>query len=253
VTPPPPNNIRVRLHDVALRYDRARRRRGNTINFIGRQRLRDLGRLFHHRYGSLLPDDDSGREDLAVALDHIVRRLDCALLLPKWVRSWAPWIDESELETMIEAAGRTWTATDLGTHLGLTDEERTELEISTIAPRGLTKAEWDEIKKSRKRKRDRDAKRCKRAEAKAARGTPNSRQVRADNVRSLLSPDWMTTDDLVDLVTIFPGFDLPRDSRRRAVNRIIHDLARANDVEISGPRDARLIREVPSSNDDLPD
>lgn len=46
MTPPPPNNIRVRLHDVALRYDRARRRRGNTINFIGRQRLRDLGRLF---------------------------------------------------------------------------------------------------------------------------------------------------------------------------------------------------------------
>ena len=27
-------------------------------------RLKDLKRLFHHRYGIYLPDDDAGREDL---------------------------------------------------------------------------------------------------------------------------------------------------------------------------------------------
>ena len=43
---------------------------------------------------------------------------------------------------MVNAAGRAWTATALGSHLGLTDEERTELKITTIAPRGLTEAEW---------------------------------------------------------------------------------------------------------------
>jgi hypothetical protein len=244
--PPPPNNVRGKRHG---------RRRDDTINFIGRKRLRDLERFFHHRYGSLtLPDDDSGREDLAVALDHIVRRSDGPLLLRKWVASRAPWISDSQLEMMVIAAGRTWTATALGTHLGLTDEERTELKITTIAPCGLTEAEWKEIRKSRKRQRDRDTKRRKRAQAKAACGIPNSRQVRVDNVRSLLSPDGISTSLLFERVTIFPEFcALPRDSLRRAVNRIIHDLARANEVEISGPRDARLIREVPSSNDNLPD
>jgi hypothetical protein len=200
----------------------------------------------------MLPDDDAGREDLAVALDHIVLRSDGALLLRRWVSLWAPWITDSELEMMVMKAGRTWTATALGTHLGLTDEERTELEITTIAPCGLTEAEWKEIKKSRKRQRDRDAKRRKRAQAAA--GRPNSRRVRADNIRSLLSPEPISIGLLIELVAMFPDLgDLPRDSRRRAVNRIINDLEDAQEVEISGPRDARLIREVPSSNDDLPD
>jgi hypothetical protein len=244
---PPPSNVRGKRHEVARRYDRDRRRRGDTISFMARQRLRDLGRLFHHRYGSLLPEDDSGREDLAVALDHIVRRSDGPLVLPKWVRSWAPWISESDLETMVAAAGRTWTATALGTHLGLTDEERTKLKITTIAPRGLTEAEWEEIKKSRKRQRDRDAKRRKRAQAAA--GRTNSRQVRVDNIKSLLSPEPISVHLLFELVAGFPGFNLPHNSRRRAVNRIINDLADAQQVEITGPRNARLIREVPSSND----
>ena len=249
---PSPNNIRGRRREVARRYARARRRRDDTINFIGLMRLRDLVRFFHHRYGSLtLPDDDSGREDLAVALDHIVRRSDAALFLHRWVRSWAAWISEFELEPMVDAAGRIWTATALGTHLGLTDDERTELNITTIAPCGLTEAEWEEIRKSRKRQRDRDTQRRKRADAKAARTMmPNSREVRVDNVRALLSPSWMSTDDLIDLVTIFPGLcALSRDSRRRAVNRIINHLADAKEAEISGPRGARLIREVPTSDD----
>ena len=79
---------------------------------------------------------------------------------------------------------------------------------------------------------------------------PNSRELRVDSVRSLLSPDGISTDLLFDLVTIFPDFcDLPRDSLRRAVNRIITGLAHEKEVEISGPRNARLIREVPTSDD----
>src|SRR5262245_5302642 len=102
--PRPPNNVRGKLHEVALRYGRVRRRRGFTDNLISNKRLRDLGRFFHHRYGQLLlPDDDSGRADLAVALDHIVRRPDAALVLRKWARSWAPWITDTELETMCDA------------------------------------------------------------------------------------------------------------------------------------------------------
>ena len=249
MAPGPPNNVRGERHEVALRYGRARRRRGDTINFIGRQRLRDLSRFFHHRYRSLtLPDDDFGREDLAVALDHIVWRLDSAVVLRTWVQSWAPWISESELETMVNAAGRAWSATALGTHLGLTDDERTELKITTIAPRGLTEAKWKEIRKSRKRKRDRNAKRRMRNKAKADRAMVKASRV--GDVQALLPSEWIGARDLSDLATILPGLcDLPPASRLRAVNRAINDLAAANVIEIKrGPRNSRLIRDV-SSND----
>jgi len=241
-----PNNVRGKHHEVALRYRRARRWRDDPNSPISRQRLRDLERFFHCRYGGLmLPDDDSGREDLRTALDHLVRLPNAA---PNWVARWAPWLTGQEYESMVSKAGRTWTATTLGTHLGLTDEERTELQITTIAPCGLTEAEWAEIRKSRKRQRDRDTKRRKRAEAKTA-GSMSNARLRVDTVVSLLSPEGIHVGLLFDLVAMFPGFPLSRDSRRRTVNRIINDLADAKVVEITGPRNARLIREVPTSND----
>jgi hypothetical protein len=247
--PSPPDNIRGKRHEVALRYNRARRGSDTTNNLIGRKRLRDLGRFFHHRYRSLaLPDDDSGREDLAVALDHIVWRSDCAVVLRTWIRSWAPWINDSERETMISTAGRAWTATALGTHLGLTDEERTKLKITTIAPCGLTEAEWKEIRKSRKRQRDRDTKRRKRNKAKADRAMVKSRHV--EDIQAVLPRGWISARDLSDLATILPGLcDLPPLSRLRAVNRAINDLATAKVIETKcGPRNSRLIRDT-SSND----
>jgi hypothetical protein len=249
MTLPPPNNVRGKLHEVDVRYKHARRRRDDPTSLISRKRLRDLGRFFHHRYGALmLPDDDSGREDLMTALDHLVLRPDAALVQRRWVTAWAPWLSDQEYESMVRNAGRTWTATELGTHLGLTDEERAELQITTIAPCGLTEAEWAEIRKSRKRQRDRDTKRRKRAEAKRAGSMSNSR-LRVDTIVSLLSPDGIHVGLLFDLVAMFPGFDLPHNSLRRAVNRIINDLADKKVVEITGPRNARVVREVPTSND----
>jgi hypothetical protein len=247
--PPPPDNTRGKRHEVALRYNRARRGRDRTNNLIGRKRLRDLGRFFHHRYGSLtLPDDDSGRVDLALALDHIVWRSDSAVVMRRWVGSWAPWISGDDLETMVNAAGRAWTATALGIHLGLTDEERTKLKITTIAPCGLTEAEWKEIRKSRKRQRDRDTKRRKRNKAKADRAMVKSSHV--EDIQAVLPRGWISARDLSDLATILPGLcDLPPLSRLRAVNRAINDLATAKVIEIKcGPRNSRLIRDTSSDD-----
>ena len=89
--PPSPNSVRAKRHEVAVRYGSALRAREGTASVIDRKRLRDLDRLFHHRYrGLTLPDDDSGRDDLAIALDHLVLRPDAALILERWVRSRAP-------------------------------------------------------------------------------------------------------------------------------------------------------------------
>jgi hypothetical protein len=151
----------------------------------------------------MLPNDDSGRADLAVTLDHLVWRSDSAVVLRSWVTSWAPWITDSELQTMRDAAGRTWTATDLGTHLGLTDYERTSLKITTIASCGLTEAEWEEKRKERKRQRDRDRLQHKRKAAKVGRQT--MRPTRGEDILSLLPrAGWISTSDLSDRVKIFP-------------------------------------------------
>jgi hypothetical protein len=119
---------------------------------------------------------------------------------------------------------------------------------TTIAPCGLTKREWETIRKDRKRQRDRDAKRHKRNKAKADRAMVKS--SRLEDVQAVLPRGWVSARDLSDLAAILPGLcDLPPASRRRAVNRAINDLAAANMVEIKrGPRNSRLIRDI-SSND----
>ena len=243
--PPSPNSVRAKRHEVAVRYGSALRAREGTASVIDRKRLRDLDRLFHYRYRDLtLPDDDSGRDDLAIALDHLVLRPDAALILKRWVISRAPWLTDQELETMRNAAGRTWTATELGTHLGLTDDERTKLRITTIAPRGLTKLEWEKIRADRKRRRDRDAMRRKRKKVKEGRNVIKASRI--EDILSVLPRSWISAGDISDLVTIFPGWcDLKPASRRRAVNRTINDLADANAIEIKlGPRGRRLIRDL---------
>jgi hypothetical protein len=201
-----------------------------------------------------LPDDDAGRADLIVALDHIVRRPDASLCLKKWVASWAPWVGDDELEDMINGAGRTWTATDLGTHLGLTDDERSLLKITTIAPCGLSEREWKEVRKARKRERDRDAKRRKRWQLNGScnltsmpEGAHEHRRSR--DLQSLLPQGWISARHLTDLAMILPGLcDLQPASRRRAINRAINDLADANVIEIKrGPRGSRLIRDMSSN------
>ena len=97
----------------------------------------------------------------------------------------------------------------MGTHLGITDDERTELKITTIAPRGLTGAEWKAIRKSRKRQRDRDAMCRKRNKAEADRAIW-SRPSRVGDVQAVLPREWISARDLSDLATILPEWcDLP--------------------------------------------
>jgi hypothetical protein len=77
-----------------------------------------------------------------------------------WAERWAHFTPVKHLEQIVEQAFRRPSiekADELGRLLGLTDEERTYLKITTIGACDVTKAQRDRRRKQRKRERDREA------------------------------------------------------------------------------------------------
>jgi hypothetical protein len=94
-------------------------------------RRRELKRLFARRWGLVLPDDDSGRDDVQLFADH------CGgygfNLLQQFCRMFAPWLSADDMVEVFRIRRVVkWTADALGEKLRLTDEERTTLKIRTI-------------------------------------------------------------------------------------------------------------------------
>src|SRR5262245_14569927 len=131
---------------------------------LRRLRYRDLTRLFGHRYGATLPDDDAGIEDLWLLLQNVSlapfgaekkMRHVCALL--------APWLSEEGVQeridflTRLPAFERIETAEGLGERLRVTNAERELLKLWRLTPVDMTADELAEQR--RKKERDRAARR----------------------------------------------------------------------------------------------
>jgi hypothetical protein len=132
-------------------------------------RVRELERLYRLRYGRHLPDDDAGRDDLELASNQIARVDTCI----QWAAKWAPWMASDEATALAEqiAVDPQWLkARPLGERLGLTDSERTRLDIRTIRPIDLT----DEALVERSRQKDRERRARERQRARAAKSAPAS-------------------------------------------------------------------------------
>ena len=86
-------NIKARHSEIAMRYAWDGRRRGKKrepYNRIANIRLRELERLFGDRWGDALPDDDAGRDELLIALHHIVPIAECPdAAMKDWASVWA--------------------------------------------------------------------------------------------------------------------------------------------------------------------
>ena len=126
------------LHrEIARRYswddrDKPDRRRPNAqLN----TRMRELERLFDDRWGPMLPDDDSGRDDLFVAAHHLAQFGDPHQHIPAWARERASWLSDAACTALIERVirkPRKWGAKALGRKMRLTQEERKRLKITTF-------------------------------------------------------------------------------------------------------------------------
>jgi hypothetical protein len=155
-------------HALALEERWSRKKRWLSFIPFDRRiayfRLPELERIFASRYGLTLPDDDAGRGDLFIALNHIAYRSgDVLTKMLGWARRWAPWLTEAEARHIAIGIAKhpiRWKADTLGQRLRLTREERTRLGIKTIGACDASKAEcereWRDAWNAKRRKQTRD-------------------------------------------------------------------------------------------------
>ena len=156
---------RLRHREIAWR-DRQRKRRrsprGNPTTYI---RIRELERIFVDRYGSTLPNDDAGLDDIFVMANHLAHLDEPDCRITAWLRRWAPWFGDDRTAALIRAAVTSkplkWRADKLAQRLGLNHATRTRLGITTIGATDCGKAKRAALR----RKRNNAAKRASRARA----------------------------------------------------------------------------------------
>ena len=130
-----------------------------TTETMRRLRLGNLRRLFRHRYGPVLPDDDAGRGDLHELLTAISVGPHANIKMPRAIELWAPWMKQGEIDALIEHIHRTPlcerkpTSKQLGERLRLTVGERQRLKLWTIRPYGMDKEELAAWRKANARAR----------------------------------------------------------------------------------------------------
>lgn len=161
-----PDSTQARHAEIARRYawqalQRHKREddKPDHSRLITLIRLRELERLFRHRYGRFLPDDDAGMDDLLIVAHHIAfLRGEIVAHIVAWSRAWAPWLpphDAERLAHRVCAGPRKWSADALAWLLRLSMAERTALKIKTIGAFDVSKADREAIQKERKRDRER--------------------------------------------------------------------------------------------------
>ena len=137
---------------------------------VRRPRHGCLIRLFRHRYGHELPDDDAGIEDLWLLLQNVSLAVSGAeKKIRNAIETWAPWLSESDAQARIELLNvltiyeRTPTAAELGERLRVTSAERELLKLWQFKPIDMTD---EQLAAHRKRKNNerRKAKRRNRAQ-----------------------------------------------------------------------------------------
>lgn len=119
-------------------------------------RLHDLAILFRSRYGrGELPDDDSGRDDLRIAVNHLACLPRPQKAIAVWLELWAPWLtlaERAEIVRPILDNPMRWKADALAWRLRLTMEQRTLLGITTIGAIDMNKAARTKRRNAAKRK-----------------------------------------------------------------------------------------------------
>lgn len=142
-------------------------------------RLNDLAKLFRSRYGITLPDDDAGRDDLEVAINHLASLARPRKHMSDWIDLWAPWLTGQEQRQMVgDAIANTqhWKADQLAWRLRLTAQERRMLGITTIGAIDENKA----ARTKRRKRLDRERK----AKARRAKGAKPRKDYEAQSVEA---------------------------------------------------------------------
>lgn len=148
-------------------------------------RLHDLAKVFRHRYGFTLPDDDAGREDLVIAINHLANLARPRRHIANWIGLWAPWLTAAEQSDIVGAAlanPQHYKADGLAWRLRLKAEERRMLGVTTIGAIDENKA----ARAKRRRNLDRERK----AKARRAKGSKPRTLYEAQSIAQAMP--WVT-------------------------------------------------------------
>jgi hypothetical protein len=147
--------------EIAVRYawmSRDQKHSRGSKKLIARLRLREIERLFAHRYGGRLPDDDAGMEDLVLAANQISQMDGNAEdHILRWAWEWAYWLfDRKDVDPVVFARRvsqnpRRYKADTLARLLNLTMADRISLGITTIGAIDCNKQKRAELRRERKR------------------------------------------------------------------------------------------------------
>jgi hypothetical protein len=158
-------------------------------------RISELERYLRLRYGTVLPDDDAGHDDLVILLNHVAHnRTDPGGKMLGFIRHLAPWMapDKTEaLVAMILEKPRKYTQKRLGYLLRLTDAERRQLSITTIRAFDATTESMAEDAK----RKDREDQKARRDEKRS--GRPRGRPASATGRRrkgAITRSEWLAAN-----------------------------------------------------------
>ena len=150
--------IKAKRREIAIRY-----RQGRKPISMAAIRCAELSRLFGDRYGAVLPDDDSGCDDVRIMAHHLALMSGNQFeRIASWIASSAPWMTPETAQVLIEKAiakPLRWRADKLGARLNLTAADRARLGIKTIGACDMTKTEREAARKARKRQAKREQRR----------------------------------------------------------------------------------------------
>jgi hypothetical protein len=125
-------------------------------------------RLFRHRYGHELPNDDAGKEDIWV----LVQNVSTAISEPEKkmrhaIELWAPWMPADAAKEMMAFAmrlprfERCPTSEELGERLCVTNDIRNKLKLWPFKPMDMSDDELKAQRKARTAARRRERARLK--------------------------------------------------------------------------------------------
>jgi hypothetical protein len=203
-----------------------------------RVREGELRRLFRFRYGPILPDDDAGRDDLQLVLSHTIERQDGRRRSRNFIETTAPWFPVGEIESLLdflEANPVRYDAGQLSQRVGLTDDERTELRIRTVAPIDLSEADLKERRLAKKRASQKALRERKKRE-RAAGGSSLSERATIVLASLRRLARWCGVPEIAEHVASDPAYKINGKSAagetlRRAINRAIAELLAAGAVQ----------------------
>lgn len=223
------------------------------------RRCRELIRLFQARYGYELPNDDAGREDALIYLDHAVHRREGVKKATNFLEVWCPWMQSAERDLLIGYAinrSKFWKAEELGNALNLSKDERVRCRITSFRAAGMDDAAMALQRKQNKAlsARQSRAKAKRRRAADDGAGSPSLGGRHSDfekAVAMLLAARWTTTEKVVGrLAPAFPN--LSPKSLTRKINRALTKLIGLGECE-EAPHDrakmeARRVRRRPQTS-----